>query len=880
MSSPDQTGKRTTKLEMAHVLFMDIVGYSKLPMDHQEAVSHTLQAVVSATPDFLRAQAGQEMIRLPTGDGMALVFFGDAEAAARCALDVSRELKSHPEISLRMGLHSGPVYRVADINANQNVAGGGINIAQRVMDCGDAGHILASQSVADVLGQLSSWKDCLHDLGDAEVKHGVRVHLYNLYTVEAGNAALPQKLHAAQETAAAAHSKARRKKLALVGVMAGVMAALVMSAFWWLNGRKAHALTEKDTIVLADFTNTTGDAAFDGTLRQGLAIQLEQSPFLSLIPEQRIQQTLGLMVQPPDAKLTPEIAQGICQRTGSKAVLAGSIAQIGTQYSLIVKAINCSNGETLASTEAQAGDKNHVLNALGEVAANMRAKLGESLGTVQKLDTPLEQATTPSLEALQAYSLGRKNMVGKADNAAAVPFFQRAIRVDPNFAMAYASLGQSYANLGETSSASENIKKAYELRERVSEREKFYIESHYYDFVTGDLEKARQVYELWAQTYPRDYVPANNLGAIYAELGHYDKALAETREALHLDVSGGHYGNLVYSYLYLNRLEEARATAAEAQAKNFDFPYLRLLLYQLAFLQNDAAGMAQQVAWAAGKPGVEDVMLYYEADTAAYFGRLGKAREFSRRAVASAQHAEEKETAAVYEAEAAVDEALFGNPAQAHEQASAALALSTGRDVQYGVALALASAGDSVRAQALVDDLAKRFPEDTVVQFKYLPTIRAQLALSRNYPSKAIEALQAATPFELGSSGNTAFTLALHAVYVRGQAYLAGHQGREAAAEFQKTLDHRGMLGNETIGSLAHLGLARAYALQAGFAAPGFSPARAAPKGGATQSGSAADPAALAKARAAYNDFFTLWKDADPNIPILLAAKSEYSKLK
>jgi tetratricopeptide (TPR) repeat protein len=452
-------------------------------------------------------------------------------------------------------------------------------------------------------------------------------------------------------------------------------------------------------------------------------------------------------------------------------------------------------------------------------------------------------------------------MVGKADNVAAVPFFQRAIRVDPNFAMAYASLGQSYANLGETSSASENIKKAYELRERVSEREKFYIESHYYDFVTGDLEKARQVYELWAQTYPRDYVPANNLGAIYAELGHYDKALAETREALHLDVSGGHYGNLVYSYLYLNRLEEARATAAEAQAKNFDFPYLRLLLYQLAFLQNDAAGMAQQVAWAAGKPGVEDVMLYYEADTAAYFGRLGKAREFSRRAVASAQHAEEKETAAVYEAEAAVDEALFGNPAQAHERASAALALSTGRDVQYGVALALASAGDSVRAQALVDDLAKRFPEDTVVQFKYLPTIRAQLALSRNYPSKAIEALQAATPFELGSSGNTAFTLALHPVYVRGQAYLAGHQGREAAAEFQKTLDHRGMLGNETIGSLAHLGLARAYALEA-------------------QSLQGPDvDAARAKARAAYNDFLTLWKDADPGIPVLLAAESEYTKL-
>src|SRR4029077_14610558 len=338
MASPDQTGKRTTKLEMAHVLFMDIVGYSKLPMDHQEAVSHTLQAVVSATPDFLRAQAGQEMIRLPTGDGMALVFFGDAEAAARCALEVSRALKSHPEIPLRMGLHSGPVYRVADINANQNVAGGGINVAQRGMDFGDAGHILASQSVADVLGHLSSWKDRLHDLGEAEVKHGVRVHLYNLYAAEAGNAAVPQKLHAAQKAAATAaaavHSQAKRKKLALIGVVAGVMAALLMGAFGWLSGRKAHALTEKDTIVLADFTNTTGDAVFDGALRQGLAVQLAQSPFLNIVPDEKVAHTLRLMEQPPDARLTPAIARELCQRMQSTAVLDGSIAQIGTQYSL------------------------------------------------------------------------------------------------------------------------------------------------------------------------------------------------------------------------------------------------------------------------------------------------------------------------------------------------------------------------------------------------------------------------------------------------------------------------------------------------------------------------------------------------------------------
>jgi class 3 adenylate cyclase len=331
MSAPDQTERPTTKLEMAHVLFMDIVGYSKLPMDHQEAALRTLQAVVSATPDFLRAQASDEMIKLPTGDGMALVFFGDAEAAARCALEVSRALKSHPEILLRMGLHSGPVYRVADINANQNVAGGGINIAQRVMDCGDAGHILASQSVADVLGHLSSWKDRLHDLGEAEVKHGVRVHLYNLYTEEVGNAELPQKLHTVRKAAATVHSQARRKKLALGIVAAAVIAALVMGAFWWLDGRKAHALSATDTIVLADFTNTTGDAVFDGTLRQGLSVQLEQSPFLSLISEERIQQALRLMGQPADAKLTPEIARDLCQRTARSRAWAANTFWVSKQ---------------------------------------------------------------------------------------------------------------------------------------------------------------------------------------------------------------------------------------------------------------------------------------------------------------------------------------------------------------------------------------------------------------------------------------------------------------------------------------------------------------------------------------------------------------------
>jgi serine/threonine protein kinase/Flp pilus assembly protein TadD len=645
---------------------------------------------------------------------------------------------------------------------------------------------------------------------------------------------------------------------------------------WLFYSRKAHTLSATDTIVLADFANTTGDVVFDGALRQGLAVQLEQSPFLSLISEQLIQQTLKMMNQSPDARLTPEVARDLCQRVGSAAILGGSIAQIGTQYSLIVKAVNCSNGETLASAESQASDKNHVLDALGKVATDMRTRLGESLSTVEKLDTPLEQATTPSLEALQAYSLGWKTMRGNADFAAAVPLFQRAIRLEPNFAMAYASLGTNYYNLGETKQGAENTRKAYELRERVSEREKLYIESHYHAFVTGDLEKARQAYGLWAQTYPRDFIPRNNLVSIYDSLGQYERAFEESRKALSLSPDGNTYSNLVTAYTNLNRLEEAQVTAKVAQTKNLDSPGLRITLYQIAFLQNDTAEIARQVAWSTGKPGAEEVLLADEADTAAYSGRLGKAREFSRQAIASAEHAEEKETAAGFEVDAAVREALFGNSREARERVHAALALSTARDIQNGAALALALLGDAPRAQALADDLAKSFPDDTLVQFNYLPTIRAQLALIRNDPvkssatgsAKAIETLHAAAPYELGS-GNGIVAAILYPVFVRGEAFLAAHQGSNAGAEFQKIIDHHALVFNEPIGALAHLGLARAYALQAGFGAPDFSPAN----GGA-------DPAALAKARAAYQDFLTLWKDSDPNIPILQWAKAEYAKLK
>ena len=620
---------------------------------------------------------------------------------------------------------------------------------------------------------------------------------------------------------------------------------------WLFFSRKAHALTDKDTIVLADFTNRTEDPVFDDTLKQALAVDLGQSPFLNILSEDKVRQTLQQMTRSPTERLTQDLAREVCQRAGSKAYLAGSIAALGTQYVIGLEALNCASGDVLAREQVTAAGKEQVLPSLGQAAAKLRSEVGESLGSVQKFDVPLEQGTTNSLEALKNLALGTKTQ-GERGAAEAIPFYKRAIELDPNFAVAYASLGGSYHNLGEPSLAAENTRKAYELRERVTERERFYITSRYYEYVIGDLEKARQSYELWAQTYPRDVVPAGNLNVICDYLGQYDKALAQSRESYRLVPDGLSYSNLVNAYLFLNRLEEARTTAEEAQTKNLDSPYLRVNLYALAFLQNDAAGMAQQVAWAAGKSGVEDALLEDEADTAAYSGRLAKARGFSRQAVASAERAEEKETAAGYEADAAVREALFGNEAEARQRAAAVLALSTGRDVQYGAALALALAGNAHRAQALADDLGKRFPEDTIVQFNYQPTIRAQLALERNDTSRAIEALQAATPYELGLPGTGSFTPALYPVYVRGDAYLAAHQGTEAAAEFQKILGHHGVVQNGSIGALAHLGLGRAYVLQGD----------------------------TGKASAAYQDFLTLWKDADPDIPILVVAKSEYAKLR
>ena len=627
-----------------------------------------------------------------------------------------------------------------------------------------------------------------------------------------------------------------------------LMVVFLMAGGFYYRSRQNHRLTNKDSIVLSDFDNKTTDTVFDGTLKQGLSVQLEQTPFLDLVSEDKINETLKLMGRRIGEKLTPEITREVCQRVGSKAMLTGSIAELGSQYVIGLKAVNCNSGDVLAEAQRQAAGKEVVLKALDSAAVSMRGKLGESLSSVQKYATPLYEATTPSLEALQAYTLAVRALAERDDNPATVTWAQRAVHLDPNFAIAYSLLGVGYHNLGELNLAAENIRKAYELRERVSEREKFNIDAGYYNFATGDLEKTRQSCELWSQTYPRDEVPNAILSGLYFVIGQYDKGVEAAREGVRLDPSSGNnYENLADAYFFSNRFDETQATIQEAWAKGLDTPFLHLLEYFLAFFKSDTATMAEQVSWAAGKRGIEDIFLFSQSDTAAYSGQLEKAREVSRRAMASAQHAEETETAGTYEAAAALRETLFGYPAEARKLATTALEHSKGRDVEYQAALALALVGDSARTQALINDLSQRFPQDTIVQFKELPTLHAILALNRAEPLKAIEVLQPATPYEQGVMSTGA---GLYPVYVRGEAYLAAHEGAKAAGEFQKIADRRG-IGLNPLGALAHLGLARAFVLQGD----------------------------TGKAKAAYQNFLAIWKDADSEIPILKEAKVEYAKL-
>ena len=626
-----------------------------------------------------------------------------------------------------------------------------------------------------------------------------------------------------------------------------VAAASGGTLYFHLRQTTTH-LADKDTIVLSDFENKTGDSMFDDTLKQGLSVQLEQSPFLGLISADKVNETLKLMGRPVGDRLTPEVTREVCQRSGSKAMLTGSIAGLGSQYVIGMKAVNCNTGDVLAEAQEQAAGKEAVLKALDAAAVNLRSKLGESLSSVQKYTTPVEDATTPSLEALKAYSLGVK-MYETSEVAAALPFYKRAVELDPNFAMAYARLGITYGNLSEGARADENLRKAYGLREKVSERERFFIEGLYL-MNTGELEKEAQTFELWQQTYPRDDTPYRWLGLIYRDLGNLEKALEENREALRLAPSNGNnYINLGENYMVLNRLDEAEAVFKQAEEGKLENEALPFWRYHVAFLKGDTAQMARLFPAAMGKAGTEDLFLATLADSEGWHGKLKNARELTGRAIDSAQHNDANERAALYLVAAALRDVKSGNREQARTEANAALASNGG--VRAMAALALASAGDTVRAEKLVAELEKTSPLDAGVQRYWLPTIRAGIALERKDPNRAIELLKVAIPIELGFPTNGTISLSLCPVYLRGEAYLMAHDGNRAAVEFQKFIDHRGLVANFPWGALARLGLARAYALQGD----------------------------TAKARAAYQDFLTLWKDADPDVPILKEAKTEYAKL-
>jgi len=666
------------------------------------------------------------------------------------------------------------------------------------------------------------------------------------------------------------------KKLGWILAAVVVIAAAVASGLYYRSHQQSKRLTDKDTIVLADFANSTGDTVFDDTLKTALSVSLSQSPFLSVLSDSTVSKTLKLMTRPPDTKLTPGVARELCQRARSKAYVAGSIASLGSQYVLGLKAVNCQSGDALAQEQATAASKEKVLDTLGGTVSKLRGELGESLATVQKFDVPLAEATTSSLEALKAYTLGRKADREKGPSAA-LTYDQRAIELDPNFAMGYAEVGDDYANLSELRRASDYYTKAFQLREHASEWEKLHITANYYLNVTGELDKAAQTFQEQVASYPRYWSAHGDLGVVYVEQGQYEKAAEALRKALRVAPGvGTSYANLGNSLLCLQRFDEARQILREAQTRKLDDFLLHNALYALGFLSSDSVAMAEQQQWFAGKP-EENQGLSLASDTEAYGGHLGKARELTKRAVDSAIRADSKEAGAIWQENAGIAQAAYGNATMARQSAAEALKLvPTSQGVQVEAALAFAMAGDTARAESLAQNLNKRYPLDTQVQSLWLPAIQAQLALNKKNPAAAVTALQAAAPpIEFGQIAFAENISCLYPTYIRGEAYLAAGQGKEAAAEFQKILDHSGIVWSFWTGALAHLGVARANALQAGYGhvGTGVSPVQA------EQSSAADRDAARVRALAAYKDFLTLWKDADPDIPILKKAKAEYAKL-
>jgi len=677
----------------------------------------------------------------------------------------------------------------------------------------------------------------------------------------AGAAATLQPETAATPSSAPAPPSPRRRTRLLLTVALVALAGFAILFYW--QAQKAHALMERDTVVLADFANSTGEPVFDETLKQALRIQLEQSPLLNLVSDQKVNSTLRLTGHSPGDRLTPELTRDICQRVGSKAMLTGSIAQLGSQYVIGVQAVNCTTGDVLAEALEQAKNKEEVLKAVDRAAVSVRRKLGESLRSVQTFATPVEEATTPSLEALRAYSLGVK--ASREEGwAAALPYYQHAIELDPNFAVAYFELGISYNDQSEPGRAREYLTKAFELREHTSERERLAISGVYYHLITGELDKATRVSTQMTMDYPQKFSGYEALSLDYGSMGEYEQAVPIARQASVLPPDRvGEYDNLVNFLLASQQLEQAQNSILEAQKKKLGTYYSHAQLYALGFLRGDAARMAEQQHWFESKPALENFGLSLTSDTEAYHGHLRKARTLSQQAAESAVRSDSKEGGATWSVNQALREAAFGNLAAAEQAADAGLALAPNSlSVQAEAALAYAMAGNRPRAESMARDLNANYPLDTQVQSLWLPAIQAQLALDRKKPAEAIQQLQPASPpLENGASPSILQVTCLYPTYIRGQAYLQSGQGAAAAAEFQKILSHSGMVWNCWTGALAQLGLARANALQS-----------------AVSQGADAE-AARAHALTAYSDFLKLWTDADSDIPIYQQAKAEYRKL-
>ena len=652
----------------------------------------------------------------------------------------------------------------------------------------------------------------------------------------------------------------RRQSLASLGIAAGVVFLVLSTVTAWSLHRDFASrpkLTDKDTIVLADFDNKTGDPVFDETLRQGLSVELLQSPFLEVISDQQVQQTLGLMGQPKDARLTPEISREICERTGSAAVLEGSLASLGREYVLSLGARNCNTGSMLDQEQIQAARREDVLNSLSQIARKFRTRVGESLATVEQHSAPLWEAKTSSLEALKAYTTAMKVLLSSGGSASS-PLFRRTVEIDPQFAMAYAHLGLNYTSAADWALARESATKAWQLRDHASDREKFFIDFNYDREVTGDLEKTFQTLELWVQTYPRrgaDPNPHSLMAGLSAKgTGRWETVIQKATEDIGARpgaVFG--YQGLIDGYLFVDRFDEAQKVIEQASARKLLTPDRLVHSYAVAYLRGEKEQMDRAVALAKGKRGAEHRVANLESLVSARSGQLQQAHELSSRAVNLARQEGAREGVATYQAVQAVWEALYGDAAEARKSAAAALAVSNGRDLEYAAGLALGFAGDASRSEALAADLEKRFPEDTFARFTYVPVLRAIAALGRGRPTESLEQLQITLPYELAANGLNVvlYQGGLHSAYVRGEALLAAHRYPEAAAEFQKILDHRGIVGADPIGALAHVQLGRAFALS----------------GDNT------------KAKAAYEAFFSLWKDADPGVPILKSVKAEYDKL-